>query len=499
MPKLISLSADLKEAFQHLILQRTGLVIRPSDRDSFAKKISMRMDAVNFISPQDYYLLLESRTQESKEEWQNLVALLTNNESYFFRDKEQIHLLQNHILPKIIQKKQIEKTIRICSAGCSTGEEPYSLAIMLQELIPNYKQWQLSVFGIDINQIAINSARKAIYSPWSFRGVSEVIKGQYFQQVNQQYQLEPRIKNMVQFHLVNLVQDEFPFNDIDLFICRNVFIYFNAPAITKVVNKIYHALNPDGYLLTGHAELSGQNLSQFHRLSFSQSLIYQRRKEGEKQQEIRQPLTVKELTIPQFKPIKPAKTLPKPITVKTDPVPVKKQPIISPSPIKKEPVKPTVNKLLETAKNFIEQERYQAALEQFQQILDINSNHTDAAYWIAQIYANQGRYQDAILYCERLLKIDSLAIAPHYLLARIAEETGKLEEAKYLLKKIIYLDPNSVAAYLDLTHIYTQEGDERRAIKMYQESLNILQMLPPETPIVERGNLTASQLLLQLS
>ncbi len=110
------------------------------------------------------------------------------------------------------------------------------------------------------------------------------------------------------------------------------------------------------------------------------------------------------------------------------------------------------------------QERYQAALELFQKIIIIDPNHAEAAYFMAQIYANQGQYQEAILYCEQLLKVDTLAITPH----------------------------------LDLTHIYGQEGDEKRAIKMYQESLNILQSLPPEMPITERGNLTASQLLIQL-
>lgn len=474
MSKLISLSVHFKDVFQHLILQRLGLVIRPLDRDYFAKKISMRMNAINFVDPQDYYLLLKSRTQESQEEWKNLVTLLTNNESYFFRDKEQIKLLKNHILPKIIHQKQVKKTIRICSAGCSTGEEPYSLAILLQELIPNYKEWNLSIFGIDINQTAINSAKKAIYSPWSFRGVSEGVKRQYFQQVNQQYQLEPRIKKMVQFHLVNLVQEEFPFKDIDLFICRNVFIYFNALTITKVVGKIYHALNPDGYLLTGHAELSGQNLSQFNRLSFSQSLIYQRPKEGKKQTEIHQLLTVEKCQIPQLKLIKPVQTFSKLATVKNTPLPVKK-----------EPIKPNIDELLEIAEILIRQEQSQAALKQFQKILDIDSNHSDATYGIARIYADKGQYQDAISYCNKLLKINPSAISPHYLLAKIAEETGKLEEAKFLLKKIIYLDPNSIAAYLDLIHIYKKEGNEKKANKMYKEYLKIFQMLPSETPIIE--------------
>ena len=498
MPKSILLSPEIHEAFQRLILQQTGLVIRPSDLDSFTRKISARIDAVKLVSPQDYYLLLESKTQESEEEWKHLVALLTNNESYFFRDSEQIRLLQDHILPNVIQHKQIDKKIRICSAGCSTGEEPYSLAILLKELIPNHRQWDLTILGIDINQIAINSAKKAIYSPWSFRGVKESIKKKYFKQVNQEYHLEPIIKEMVQFQRMNLVQDEFSFNNIDLFICRNVFIYFNTVAIAKVLNKIYHSLNADGYFLTGHAELSGQNLSQFRQISFAQSIIYQRRKEGEKRQASYQPSTVSKVTIPQSKPIKSVQISPNPKIADTNVVSLKNQVILKPHLPQKELTKPSINELLKVAENLVKQERYQAALEQSKNILKIKPNHTDAIYLIAQIHANQGQYQDAIFYCEQLLKIDSLAVPPHYLLARIAEETGKLEEAKHLLKKVIYLDPDSVAAYLDLAYLYEQEGDEKRAIKMYQESLKILRRLPPETPITERGNLTASQLLLQL-
>ncbi len=502
MSKNISVTVALKESFQRLIAQRTGLVIRGSDQDSFTKKLSMRMDALKLLCPQDYYLLLESKTQESEEEWQNLVALLTNNESYFFRDQEQIKLLQNHILPKLIQHKQVDKTINICSAGCSTGEEPYSLAILLKELIHNYKQWTLTILGIDINQIALNSAKKAIYSPWSFRGVNESIKQQYFRQVDREYHLDPIIKNMVQFQLINLVKDEFTFKNIDLLICRNVFIYFNFATITKVLDKIYHSLNPGGYLLTGHAELSGQNLSRFHKISFSQSLVYQRQLEDSYRQESHQQLAINKLKIPQFKPIKHLKFTPKSLIVNPNYTSLKTQSTSAPSRPKKEPVESTIDSTiderLKAAENLIKQERYNAAIQQVQKVLKIDKTHTNAAYLLAKIYANQGRYQEAIFYSEQALQTDSLAIAPHYLLARIAEEMGKLEEAKSLLKKIIYLAPYSVAAYLDLRHIYQQEGDEKRATKMYQESLNILKKLPPNTSITEQGNLTASQLLLQL-
>ena len=147
MPKTISLSVELRDAFKRAIAQHTGLVIREQDQDAFIKKLSIRMEALKLSCPQDYYLLLESNIKDSDREWQNLVSLITNNESYFFRDKEQLKLLQDRLLPELIQRKQADKIIRICSAGCSTGEEPYSLAIILKELLPNPQQWSLNIFG----------------------------------------------------------------------------------------------------------------------------------------------------------------------------------------------------------------------------------------------------------------------------------------------------------------------------------------------------------------
>ncbi|WP_026735990.1 CheR family methyltransferase [Fischerella sp. PCC 9605] len=273
------LSVGLTEAFIQLIANHTGLNIRERDQANLSEKIFTRMNELKILFPELYYQLLASSTIYSHLEWRKLVLLLTNIESYFFRDKEQFNLLRNCIIPEIIQCKQNYKTIRICSAGCSTGEEPYSLAILLKELIPDLDRWNLMILGVDINQEALKKAKRGIYTAWSLRSIEPQIMQQYFRLINNQYYLDKQIQQMVKFKYTNLVKDSFTqpyseFRDIDLIICRNVFIYFEASAIAKVLDKFHDALQPFGYLITGHAELIEQNLSKFHTKVFPESLVY---------------------------------------------------------------------------------------------------------------------------------------------------------------------------------------------------------------------------------
>lgn len=276
-----SLTEGIIQSFIRLIAKQIGLEIRERDKTALIEKLLLRMKALKLEFPETYYQLLNSSTTESHEEWQKLAIQLTNVESYFFRDKDQFDLLQNHILPKLIQRKQNNKIIRVCSAGCSSGEEPYSIAILLKELLPDLEQWNVKIFGIDINQDILQKAKLGIYRPWSFRRVDVEIMQRYFQFINHHYHLNSSIKQMVKFQAVNLVKDIFPIQnselrEFDLIVCRNVFIYFEPVAIANVLNKFYNALQPLGYLITGHAELYGQNLSQFQTKVFPESVVYQR-------------------------------------------------------------------------------------------------------------------------------------------------------------------------------------------------------------------------------
>ena len=274
-------SPELTKAFIQLIVKRTGIIIRENDQPVFKETIIQRTKLTGSGSVAAYYQLLTCETYNSQQEWDSLTTEITNNESFFFRDRGQFRLLKNHIFPDLIQRKAQTKTLRICSAGCSTGEEPYSIAMLLHDLIPNIKDWDLTILGIDINSVALDKARKGLYRPWSFRGIEPEIQKRFFRQINDQYHISDDIKTLVSFQAGNLLDNSSlnPFcyiRDIDLILCRNVFIYFSNGAVKTALDKFYNALAPMGYLLVGHAELYSQKPDRFLIRMFEESIAYQR-------------------------------------------------------------------------------------------------------------------------------------------------------------------------------------------------------------------------------
>ena len=272
----------ISEDFIRLVAERTGLKIRKNDQELFEESIVQRMQDLNIHSSEKYYSLLQSVNQESDEEWRNLIPAITNSESFFFRDKGQFKVLRTHILPEIIERQKKTKTLTICSAGCSTGEEPYSIAILLKQLIPDLAQWDIKILGLDINPIAIEKAQEGAYLSWSMRGLEDSILQQFFQQIDSTYYIDPEIRSMTTFKTQNLVKASLAAlntdgRGMDLIICRNVFIYFQDIAVQNVLNQFHRMLHPLGYLLVGHSELHGQNLDKFQIRVFEESLAYQRK------------------------------------------------------------------------------------------------------------------------------------------------------------------------------------------------------------------------------
>ena len=312
-----SMNDILIERFVQLISRHTGLSFREQDRAALAKKLILRINILKLSSPEDYYQLLasvttqraywsdwseatqsdsgllfqgNSREMSGAREWKKLLSLLTTGESYFFRDRGQVWLLKNIILPQLINQQRlmwydgrIEKPrLRLWSAGCSTGEEAYSLAVLVRELIPDWENWQILILGTDINREAIAKAKLGIYSDWSFRTISAEQKNAYFTLKKGGWKVKEDIRRLVTFGYGNLVEEVFPkaadgIEQMDFILCRNVFVYFTSEAIALALQKFYKALRPGGYLMTAHAELHGQNLDNFETLVLPQSVIYQRR------------------------------------------------------------------------------------------------------------------------------------------------------------------------------------------------------------------------------
>ncbi len=496
----------LLNSFISLVNTKTGLVIRPQDRDLFKQKIVLRMQSLKQLSADDYYLLLSTKTEDSNKEWSRLTSLLTNNESYFFRDKDQFALLRKEIFPELIERKRYQKKIRICSLGCSTGQEIYSLTILLKEIIPNFQSWNLLILGVDIDKLALKEAEKGIYGAWSFRGTEDRIKQEYFQKIKDQYHLKSDIKNMVRFQQVNLINDLFPLPDfalreMDLIMCRNVFIYFNSDSIKKVISKVYNTLQPLGYFITGHTELSEQKLDKFKTLVFPQSIVYQRPEKAQEKGQVTK-IAFPKLTTPTQPEITKnyrkfsldsltEKATPSLETNKID-QPTIKAKIVPSSPVIKSL---TEEELLKQGEDLLKQEKYDLAIAKIKELLVINNQNIKAYNLLAQIYANLTQYQQAIEFCHKALQIDELNLTAYKLLAQIAEEQNNLEEAKRILKQIIYFKPLSISVYFDLSFIYEKEGDLTRMKKMRESAIDLLKQIPPTEQIEELGNLTALELI----
>ncbi|OCR01823.1 chemotaxis protein CheR [Oscillatoriales cyanobacterium USR001] len=513
---------SILQLFVQLIAQETGLHIRPQDCGALSQKIASRMKALKLSIPEQYYQFLQTNSEPNQREWRELIVLLTTTESYFLRDKGQFKLLENVILPEIIEEKKrlsnesgLMRSLRIWSAGCSTGEEPYSLAILIQKLIPDWQDWNILILGTDINQEALDKAKQGIYSPWSFRLVDPEIQQQYFSKYKSEWIIDTKLIKNVKFTYGNLVKDDYPNtqNDLcnmDLILCRNVFVYFESQSISLVIKKFYNTLRMGGYLMTGHAELYGQIIPQFRSKIFPASVVYQRiEREQEKDYQptqmllnitcIEPKLRSENLSSPVLLPIGNSKDVATPLTRVREPfenilrsINVKQSNLFSLIPKNQDRL---ATNLIQEAGDFFKNKNYSEAIEKAEQVIELYPDNFEAYYLLAEIYANLGKYEQAIDYCQQALKVDSMSIFPYHILAHIAEEQGDLEGAKVFLKRIIYLSPSCISAYLELANIYNKEGNFKREKKMYTTSCEILKLLPPETPIEQQGKITASELL----
>ncbi len=527
------MNPTLLQDFIQLIASHTGMQIQDRDRVELVKKIGIRMSAQKLATPEAYYQLLATepipgsknaidQERARAQEWEGLTLLLTTGETYFFRDRGQLNLIQATILPEIIARKmeaqaisKAKPTLRIWSAGCSTGEEPYSLATIVQELIPNYLNWNLLILGTDINIESIAKAKAGSYSEWSFRMVSGEVKRRYFTNQDKSWHLDDRVRRMVTFRSGNLLTDAYPsinsdIYNMDIIICRNVFIYFNAQNVETILGKFYQSLSPGGYLIVGHTELHDLNLQGFVPQAYEESLVY-RRSEDVK----REPTVLK--TSPTnpvaYQPIiiKPNNQAPKSSPVQRVVAPqsrlpdraiepkANKQPTVEVKPVEaKQGNRLTPPSDLQDVQTLFEQGEYALTLQRADEILRQKPNDFEVIYLIAQAYANLGQYKKAMYYCEQAIALNSMSTDVYHLLAHIAEDQSHLSQAKEYLKRIIYIDQNAIAAYLDLGSIYKLEADNRRAKQMFDTAIELLKKLSPDTTVQYRGKVKVAELLGQV-
>jgi chemotaxis protein methyltransferase CheR len=463
LPKLesleLQLSDDLYLRFRDLLLARTGLHYPERKRADLLHGLSMVMHTGDYASIAALY----QAAVEGGPAWDLLLVHLTIGETYFFRNEPQFDALRQHILPEILQRRATTRTLRVWSAGCATGEEPYSLAMTIGELLGNQSPWNTTILATDINPQFLVRAREGLYSEWSFRATPDELRARFWIKEHSRWRLRPEIRSMVNFALLNLAEPSYPsiINGtcmIDLLVCRNVTIYFDDRTTQQVIDRFFNALAPGGWLIVGHAEPQASVYRQFEVYNFPNTVVYRKPLDAplfafDTQRELR-PIAVRQPVAVQ-----------QPVSLVSLPLPelvAAERAIASTAPI--------------------------ASRATIAALVKLGRQCADRADWPA-----------AVAYCEQALNIDPLWIDAHYLLAQIHEHQGMVESALANYRRTVFLDRNFVPGLIGLGTIWQQLGRTQEARRSYQAALAQLAQLPATTPIAGSDGATAQELIAQIN
>ncbi len=259
------MTEPIDAALAELVTQRLGLRIPPERREDLRRALedATRHAPVHAAAVLERLRWLAARPEGSPE-WGRLASRLTVAETYFFRDDAAFEALADHVLPALIAegRRHAPPGLRIWSAGCATGEEPYSLAILLDRLIPDRAEWAITLLATDVGPEALAAAAKARYRNWSFRATPEFVRTRWFHPCGEGlWELDEAIRSIVSFAPLNLAGASYPSaltntTAFDLVVCRNVLIYFEPDVQHVVARRLGCALAPGGWLLTSPVEAS---------------------------------------------------------------------------------------------------------------------------------------------------------------------------------------------------------------------------------------------------
>lgn len=274
----IPLDQEEFRLLRDFIYQYCGLFFADDSKYLLEKRLNRRLSELRLNNFRDYYYQLRYG-QTREQELAAVIDLLTTNETYFFREDFQLKTFTEEVVPELVQvkKPRDDRYLRIWSAGCSSGEEPYTLAMLLLEN-PLLKGWTLEVIGTDISQRVLKTAREGLFGQNSFRATDEKYLKRYFRPVGQKWQIDERVKELVTISHLNLFDKNRVtlLGEMDAIFCRNVIIYFDIEAKKRVIRSLFERLRPGGYLLLGHSE-SLLNISADFRLHhFTNDMLYQR-------------------------------------------------------------------------------------------------------------------------------------------------------------------------------------------------------------------------------
>jgi len=274
----IPLTDDVFRLLRDLVHSYCGIFFDDGSKFLVERRLARRLEERQLRTFEEYYRFLRY-DRKRDEELAVLVDNLTTNETYFFRESPQLRAFAEEILPELRTTLADRKSLRIWSAGCSTGEEPYTIAMLLLESGTWWRDWQVEILGSDINQRVLHTARKGVYKKTSHRvSTPEMMKKYFIEEGKGDYRIIDAVRELVSFSYVNLLD---PFktsliNNMDVIFCRNVIIYFDRDAKKKVIESFHDKLRDNGYLLLGHSESLINISNAFVLRTLKNDMVYQK-------------------------------------------------------------------------------------------------------------------------------------------------------------------------------------------------------------------------------
>lgn len=452
MPRIRAAPSDdpAFAALKAAVIARTGHHYYADKDDQLWERLAQRMAARGIDTPAAYLALLEGDAGEA--EWTALASEVTINETFFFRFAEQFDMLRRRVLPPLIEARREGRRLRIWSVGCSTGAEPYSIAILLRDLIgPAIADWRIAITGTDIDERALAIARAGLFTPWALRTLDEDARARLFDREGDQYRLKPIHRGLVRFEPHNMIDLLDPaaalqFTEFDLILCRNVLIYFHHDLAVAMVGRLADRLAPDGTLLLGHAEPNPAFEAVARQIDIGGMVAYRRRD------------SASAITEPVVSALPLVEAAPEPPLPRISPVSRRSRPSPLPAPA---PAPASSDDSIDAAR---------AAL-------------------------GMGDGASAIRLAEAGMAAAPRDPVPHYLAALGALAQGQDAQAEAGFRKALYLDSGfAMAHYMFGRHLLARHRPEegRRAIG---NALRLALRMDPDAPLSEGDGMTAGAIV----
>jgi chemotaxis protein methyltransferase CheR len=470
-PGTLELDEPTFTGLRDRIQSYSGIYLDDSRRRSLTRVISSRLTRRGLRTWKEYLALLDSSS--GPEEIASLLEEVVNNETTFFRNPRHFRLLAEVLLPELDRTRPANLPLRLWSAGCSTGQEPYSLAITAAEVFGLPPRRPVQILATDISRRALDYARRGLYTQREMQRVELPYQRNHFQAEDHAFRVRQELRDLILFQEVNLVTSPLPplVRGVDVIFCRNVTIYFQVETSRRLMADLHHCLNDGGYLFIGFSETLWQVFDAFERVQ-NGGVFFYRKAPAQRAGPAAGPL---------HRPPPPAPSVERPLYLGTaGPRPAEPAPQVRrPATRGEQPGRAHYHQGLACLRDGA----YEQAQDAFRAALQEEPSLVEAYCGLAQVHANQGRYPEALRACEKALEVDDLAEEAYLLRGLVHRQMGKIEQAIADLERATYLNPTSPTAHFHLGNIFLVLPDPARALQSFRRTWRALQGRTEETLI----------------